>query len=199
MENTEHVVTFNVNNDRHHTIELCFIDPYYTGRRIEDPHKPLRAEIIDPEKQPEFGLPVTSEGIVQQYASIYFEDEAMFDFDFENLRLIEYYDPKNIINLRDVRDTGSGYEFYYDPDRRNVAQVPDGFEQGDTGPFLVRFRHLVSLHPYAMSVCNHVPFGTISVKTDKEFMEKVAQWKVQQQTHQKANRILARKRWGKSM
>lgn len=117
--------------------------------------------------------------------------DAIFYVDFKNFELIDAEDRKNIIRISDIRDNGSGYEFYYDPKTKNKVEVPLGFEEEDTGPYLVRFNYLAALHPYGMAIHHHVPVGVIQARTDNEFMEKLNQWKERNRAHQrdtKANR-----------
>lgn len=126
--------------------------------------------------------------------------DAIFHIDFKNFELIDVEDKNNIIRISDMRDNGSGYEFYYDPKIKNKRGVPHRFIEKDTGPYLVRFNYLAALHPYAMAVYHHVPVGVIDARTDKEFMDKLNQWKKQNRAHQQ-NTIVKRqtKRKGRKL
>lgn len=107
----------------------------------------------------------------KRFATVEFDDGQSFEVDFRNMRLIDMDNPKNIIHLNDMRDTGTGYEFYYDPQTKNITQVPEGFVEKDTGPYLVRINYLTVMHPYAMSRAHNVPIELVNGKTDKEFLD----------------------------
>lgn len=105
------------------------------------------------------------------------ENPALFEVDFKNFRLVDMQNTENIIPLSSMRDTGKGYEFYYDPQRRKKADGAGDYCTGNTGAYLVRFDYLISLHPRAIAHCHHIPVGAINAKTDREFMVKRSQMK----------------------
>lgn len=126
--------------------------------------------------------------------SPFLEDPALFEIDFKNFALIDMENSGNIIPVSEMRDNGTGYEFYYDPQRKNIAELTDGFRPGTSGPYLVRFNYFATLHPYAVSVCHQIPPGTIHVKSDREFTEKLGQWEIRRNTSKKSQPLAWRRR-----
>lgn len=113
------------------------------------------------------------------------EDPAFFEIDFKNFSLIDMENPANIIPLAAMLDTGKGYEFYYDPVRKNIADVNEGFQSRDAGAYLVRFNYLVRMHPRAIALCHDVPSESIRAETDQEFIHVLQKWKIKQTRHRK--------------
>ncbi|GEM_PF-1297697 len=106
--------------------------------------------------------------------TIEFEGGAYFVVDFKNMHLRDFDKTGNIIELKDMRDTGDGYEFFYDPIKMNIAEVPEGFVQQDTGPYVVKFEYLTTLHPQAMATAHGIPVEMLANKTDRDFLDAIS-------------------------
>ncbi|MBX2942723.1 MAG: hypothetical protein KF860_10275 [Cyclobacteriaceae bacterium] len=111
-------------------------------------------------------------------------ENALFEFDFKNFNLIEIGNPSNIIETTEMTDTGSGYEFYYDPERKNIANVPIGFKEGPVGPYLVRIGYFTILHPTRIAKAHNIPLDQVMGRTDREF---IANQKFRESMKQKPN------------
>lgn len=112
-----------------------------------------------------------SQGAMQEIAHVAagFEN-ALFEFDFKNFKLIEIGNPSNIMETSSMTDTGSGYEFYYDAEKKNIANVPEGFKEGPTGPYLVRIGYFTILHPTLVAKAHNIPLDQVMGRTDREFI-----------------------------
>lgn len=72
-----------------------------------------------------------------------------------------------------MRDTGTAYEFYYDPVTKNIADLPVGFVQQDTGPNQVELKYLTELQTHAMAKAHGVSVDMVEGKTDREFLDAI--------------------------
>lgn len=111
-------------------------------------------------------------------------ENALFEFDFKNFNLIEIGNPSNIIETGKMTDTGSGYEFYYDPEKKNIAHVQEGFKEGSVGPYLVRMGYFTILHPSRVAKAHNIPLDQVMGRTDREF---IANQKFRESVKQKPN------------
>lgn len=111
-------------------------------------------------------------------------ENALFEFDFKDFKLIEIGNPSNIMQTSDMTDTGSGYEFYYDPESKNIANVPEGVKEGPTGPYLVRIGYFTILHPTLVAKAHNIPLDQVMGRTDREF---IANQKSRESIKQKPN------------
>ncbi|MEJ5144658.1 hypothetical protein [Sphingobacterium sp. MYb388] len=125
------------------------------------------------------------------FAVVEFDDGLCFKVDFRNMKLIEVDNPENTMRLNDMRDNGEGYEFYYDPRTKNIAEVPEGFVEGRTGPYAVQLSYLTTFHPYAMSLAHNVPIGSVKGKTDQEFLKDKLRTQTKKETRARI--------WGKGL
>lgn len=117
-------------------------------------------------------------------AVIEFEDYGFFEVDFKNMRLIDVDSPDNILDINAMQDTGNGYEFYYDPLTKNMAEIPEDFVEQETGPYLVNLEYLTILYPHAMALAYGVSASIAEGKTDREFLDAIHQ-KQKQETSKK--------------
>lgn len=113
-----------------------------------------------------------------EMAAIELDDEVCFFVDFVKLHLREHVNPENIIPLASMKDTGTTYEFIYDPNTRGVASTetndsPDNYK--------VTVSHLTRMHPEAMAHIYNVPVEEVKKRNDKEFFRDLKQIRKKEQ------------------
>lgn len=161
-----------------------FLDEVPQAAEKMEQDRPDLKKSID-EMYAKFTIDNQDKNVTQQISDVAagFEN-AVFEFDFKNFNLIEVGNPSNIIETGKMTDTGSGYEFYYDPKKKNIANVPDGFKEGPVGPYLVQMGYFTLLHPSRVAKAHNIPLDQVMGRTDREF---IANQKFRESVKQKPN------------
>jgi hypothetical protein len=104
-----------------------------------------------------------------EMAAIELDDDVCFFVDFVKLQLREHANPDNIIPFAKMKDTGTEYEFMFDPLTRTISSSES--QQN----YKVTFEHITKLHPDAVARIYRVPLEEVEKRNDKEFFRDLNQ------------------------
>ncbi|SDE88216.1 hypothetical protein SAMN05216464_110172 [Mucilaginibacter pineti] len=104
-----------------------------------------------------------------EMAGIEIDDDVYFFVDFVKLQVREHANPDNIIPFSKMKDTGTHYEFMYDPLTRTISS------SASRQNYKVSFRNITKLHPDAVARIYKVPLEEVKKRNDKEFFRDLNQ------------------------